>query len=200
MTFWRRMKIIAAAAVGLCVIALSALTGLSMIQDNFISDLVRCAGDESYAVPNPFSIHWPWGCEHVAYNFRLDPDEVASINSHIGAWYPVYFIPDKANADRMLGFFVSKGVDINATTDSPVGWTALHLIVQSDDLTADKRLQAVQLLLAHGAKPETLDRKGHTALYLAKAIQEKHPDRDYSQVIKLLETVTPPNIEAPPVQ
>jgi len=198
MKHWRTVVIVVASVIGFCFATVAVLSVRSMIYDNDYYVLVSCATDESKALIHPFTIQWRWGCEQILYKFRLDSDDVEAINSDAGARVAVE-IPDKA--ERMLNFFLSKGVDINAEErlgGRRSGWTALHLVAGSALVTPEVRLQAVQLLLAHGAKPELLDVWGNTALYMAKRMQAACPTIDFSQVIKLLETVTPANIDAPP--
>jgi hypothetical protein len=197
MKLWRTVKIVVISVVGFCATGVATALGLSLLYDNTIVALVGCAADKSNSLEDPFEIHWPWGCEHIIYSFRLNAEEVDFLNSVAGARIAAE-IPDKAKAERLLKFFLSKGVDINASSKLSPGWTALRTAATSPDLSTENRLQTVQLLLKYGAKADVLDRNGRTALDAVRVMKEKYPDLDYSQVIKLLEAVAPPNIEATP--
>jgi hypothetical protein len=139
-----------------------------------LTEVIDCADDPSQS-------GMQWMCKKTIYHLRVTPDEVKELNSMAGAYFAVQ-LDDKVEAEKLLQYFLSRGVDINSvdTQTSDEGFTALHNAVYSNEP------KEVELLLAHGAKADALSSKNQMPLELAKELQLKHAQEDRSQVIKLL--------------
>jgi ankyrin repeat protein len=122
-----------------------------------------------------------WVCKKSIYLLRVTPDEVKELNALTGAYFAVQ-LKDKAQAEKMLKFFLSRGVDINSvdTKITNAGLTALHNAVYANEP------KEVELLLAHGARTEVRSHKNQTPLELAWALQYLQPQQDRSRIIQLL--------------
>jgi hypothetical protein len=140
-----------------------------------LSLLMGCADDSSQPALR-------WVCKKNIYLLRVTPDEVRELNTVAGAYFAVQ-MKDKTEAKKMLGFFQSRGVDINSkdTKLTKAGLTALHHAVYANEP------QQVELLLAHGAKTDVRDDKNQTPLELARSLQDRHPQENRAEVIKRLE-------------
>lgn len=124
---------------------------------------------------------WPsWVCEQGIRRFRLTVDEVRQLNQEAGVQYAV-LLQNKSVAAEQLELFLQRGVRIDSVNVPTPGWTALHIAAGSGDV------EAVRLLLAHGAQVDVRDRNGRTPLELARAIQENEPGRNLGGVIEFLE-------------
>lgn len=78
---------------------------------------------------------------------------------------------------------IERGADVNYQRPDR-GDTPLHaaILLNSPEL--------VEVLIEHGARLDIKEhaRGGHTPLAYAKLLQEKRPERDYSEVIRILES------------
>jgi hypothetical protein len=139
-----------------------------------LSLIMGCADDSSRPAVQ-------WVCKKNIYLLRVTPDEVKELNTLAGAYFAVQ-LKDKADAEKMLKFFLSRGVDINSvdTKITNAGLTALHNAVYANEPNE------VELLLAYGAKTEVRSHKNQTPLELAWALQYLHPQQDRSRIIQLL--------------
>jgi hypothetical protein len=134
-----------------------------------------------------------WIYENGIYLFRGDKEEIDRLN-HAGmrqmetarqVVLGSVLIKDRVIAKRMLEFFISRGLDVNARNGLMDDGNALMDAVGNAD---DK---AVELLLTHGANPDivcsTSNLKGLTALQTARIFQNKFHDPEYDKIIALLE-------------
>jgi hypothetical protein len=154
-------------------LALAAWFALAICRMELVP-LMACVDDSS----NPKA---QWVCKKGVYSLRLWSGEVKELSRTAGASLAAQ-LADKDEAERMLKFFLSRGVDINSkdTKTTNAGLTALHNAVFSN------RPKAVKLLLAHGAKADVRSNLYQTPFELAKELQQRYPSEDRSQVIKLL--------------
>jgi hypothetical protein len=154
-------------------VALAAWLALAICRMELVP-LMACVDDAS----NPKA---QWVCKKGVYLLRLWPGEVKELNKTAGASFAAH-LANKDDAEKMLKFFLSRGVDINSkdikTTNA--GLTALHNAVFSN------RPKAVELLLAHGAKVDARSDLYQTPLELARDLQQRYPSEDRGQVIKML--------------
>jgi hypothetical protein len=137
-----------------------------------LAPLMACVDDSS-------SRSGQWVCRKAIYTLRLSSDDVKVLNRTAGASLAVR-LADKKDAEQMLEYFVSRGVDINSADAANGGLTALHKAVQAN------QPRDVELLLAHGAMTDMLNSKNQMPLEMAKELQQLYPQQDRSQVIKLL--------------
>jgi hypothetical protein len=136
--------------------------------------VMRCADDSSRPA-------FQWVCKRNIYVLRITPEGVKQLNAMAGAYFAVR-LKDKKEAEKMLAFFLSRGVDINSVDNkvTNAGLTALHHAVNANEP------EEVKLLLAHGANANVLSDQNQTSLELARHLQRLYPDQDHSQVIRLL--------------
>jgi hypothetical protein len=121
-----------------------------------------------------------WTCKEVLFHHAMSQSDLNKLNSHAGMLYAVS-ISKKSEAEAILAFLGSAGVDINAKDVSARGRTALHSTVAAGDAWA------TTLLLEHGAKIDVADDGGVTPLGLAQALVSQHPDRpEYRAVLDAL--------------
>lgn len=151
--------------------ALVAWTVHSMVRMELVP-LMACVEDSS-------SPSAQWVCKKAVYSLRLSAGDVKELNRTTGASLAVR-LSDKEEADKILGYFVSRGVDINSVDAAHSGLTALHKAVQAN------QPREVELLLAHGAKTDVLSGKNQMPLELAEELQQLHPKEDRGEVIRLL--------------
>lgn len=156
------------AGVGLCLcLAMAAWVA-------FFTDL----GVLLWFANNPEQPAMQWFSKKSIYAFRLSPEEVRDLNQDAGA-YSAVRLRDRTEAEKMLKFFLSRGVEIDSL-DGLARSTALHLAVSVNEP------QEVALLLAYGARTDLKDEQGQTPLELARSLQQQDPEVDYSEVITLL--------------
>lgn len=122
-----------------------------------------------------------WSARQAFFLFPPTDKEIAELNAEAGARYAATF-PRHEEAEALLSHLLGHGVDINSLDiNSGSGLTALH----SAALAADAR--AVAILLNSGADPHAKDSRGSTPLDLIHKAQANRPDRDFSEVIAILE-------------
>lgn len=154
-----------------------AMTEMEMTQ------LISCsAGKGGTRIPSPV-------CGYYMKHYRgtdKDMEELA-----IGGLDPILNI-DSDRKYEFAEFFISKGLDINGinhyTFREPSYVTPLHASVLYNDV------ERAKFLLAHGAdvniKIKSRTYNDLTALELAKAMQQRLPTEDRSELIRLLSAAT----------
>jgi ankyrin repeat protein len=162
-------------AIVLAFCALLAARGVYALYHAPLSTLIVCADGEGVGTP------LQWMCRQGLYAVRVNAPDVEELNRSAGASLAVQ-MNDKAEAEKLLRFFVARGVDINSadTVYTHSGFTALHAAVLANS-PAEARL-----LMANGAKIDVRDKQGRTALELAQFLQERRPAEDRAQIIKTL--------------
>jgi ankyrin repeat protein len=122
-----------------------------------------------------------WTCKEVLFHGGINQAKIIDLNSQAGALYAVS-VSNKLEAEELLTFLESAGVDVNARDVKAKGRTALHSTVASGNVW-----QSV-LLLRHGARIDIADESGVTPLLLARALVKQYPDRqEYKDVLDVLE-------------
>jgi hypothetical protein len=139
-----------------------------------LTTLLRCADAASRPA-------WRWACTRNVYLLRLTRSEVETLNSTAGAYLAAQ-LKDRDQADKMLAYFVSRGVNVDSldAKGHEPGLSALHKAVLAN------QPQAVALLIAHGAKSTVLSNGNQMPLELARDLQQQRPQEDRGEVIKVL--------------
>ncbi|WP_374324633.1 ankyrin repeat domain-containing protein [Azonexus sp.] len=121
-----------------------------------------------------------WICRQSLYRLHPTREEVEELNSSAGVQFPVG-MDDANEATSLLRHYLKAGVDINAVDQrSQLQWTALH------SAAFEGRLQAVQLLIAHGADVKLRDARGKTPLDLVLGNQDKLPPQNVERIVSVL--------------
>jgi hypothetical protein len=162
-------------AVTLSLCLLVAARGVYALFHTPLSTLIVCADGEGVGGP------LQWACRQGIYAVRVNATDVAELNRSAGARLAVQ-MNDKAEAEKLLRFFVARGVDINSadTVYTHSGLTALHAAVLTNAPAE------VRLLIATGAKTDVRDKQGRTPMVLAKFLQERRPAEDHTEIIQAL--------------
>jgi hypothetical protein len=124
---------------------------------------------------------WPVAavCREALYRWHPTPDEVRTFNVEAGMTYATV-MTEEAEARRLIRHYQQAGVDINAPHLKAKNWTALHTAV------IEPNPRDVRLFLEAGADPLRRDALGRTPIDLAQALQSKHADPRYIEVISML--------------
>ena len=171
---WRTFAICITVAIVLCVAGIYAAVVYSLTQSR-PSHLLACMEAEA-----PW---YAWTCEQVLQHASLNPEQILELNQTSGAVYPI-LMDDPVQAEKMLGLFLSRGLDINARDVQTRGWTALHVVAMGEPPAK------TAILIRHGARTDLRDSDGRTPLDLARLEQQKHPTNpDIAETIRLLEAV-----------
>jgi len=119
-------------------ISYTALTGYAITQMT-ITELVICANEnKAFYIPQ-------MSCRAYLFKFRGTPDDIQDLKQHTGLDF-VLGVSDKENRDKMIRFFIGKGMDINDRVDRH-GNTAMHNAVLTNNA------EHVEYLLSLGADP-----------------------------------------------
>lgn len=150
--------------------------------------IVNSLNDNTSRIPRGLARYW-------LLNMRDAEKDIADLEgnrTHLG----IGFILNNdrndlsENAKELVDFYLSKGADINHVGFD--GFTALHTAVIGNEP------KKVKYLLGKGAdpnikvgtntgKPQKTLLFNMTALDVAEYLQKKDPDKDFSEVIKILE-------------
>lgn len=162
-------------AIVLVLCMLGAARGVYALYHVPLGILIVCADGHGVRAP------LPWICKQGIYAIRVKPQEVEELNRSAGATLAVQ-MNDKVEAEKLLRFFLSRGVDINSvdTMFTNSGLTALHSAVLAN------ATDEARLLIVNGAKTDVRDKQGRTPLELAQFLQEQRPAEDRAQIIKTL--------------
>lgn len=114
---------------------------------------------------------------HILLSYKPTPEDVAAAN-HEGHIHVVSALPDPA-AGELLDRYIQRGADPNRPPASSP-YTPLQSAVMGNDL------RTVRLLIEHGARRDLRDPQGRTLAELARDMQAKFPEQDYSSLLRYL--------------
>lgn len=155
-----------------------------------ISDLIMCSADQGgFRIPAKF-------CEHYMKNFRGNAADMQELA--IGGLDPILNLDDSKKKYEIAAFFIAKGLNVNGVNhysyQGPRDVTPLHASVRYNDP------ERAKFLLEHGADLSIRSKSlnNMTALELAKALQERQPDVDRRELIRLLSNAQAPIVQSTP--
>ncbi len=165
-------RLVISLAIAACAILGVAIAGLSQLSTE---DLINCSQEDGYRKVLP-SI-----CRQYTLLMRTGPEDIERMRALNGLAY--ILAPPAEGKFEIAERYLEKGLDVNAvmhTTLSENSFTALHLSATLNEPSV------VAFLLEHGADKAIRDSNGRTALQRAEEQQEREPEADFSQVIRLL--------------
>jgi len=172
----RRVKTILISVVLIVGAGYAGLVGY-ILKTNPITFLIINASDgENKFIPQPFY-------EYALIHFRGDKKDVADLVYYGGLNF-ILRTKDVAQRDRLMKFFIARGLGVNDIIDDH-GLTMLHSSILGNEI------EHVQYLLSLGADPMVRDTKWNlTALEYLEFIDEKSKARklgiDRSEIKSML--------------
>lgn len=169
-----RKSTLAAGVLLLAFAGYAALIVTAMTQKPF-EHLLVCADAGGLNIPLSKQM-----CRFYLRNFRGSPDDIAALESGIGASFIAQGKSPLPEREAILKDLTAKGLDVNHIGVN--GMTALHEAVLAN------AIDEVDLLIRNGANPAIKDKKyGLTPLELAEKLQKEHADSgDRGAIIKML--------------
>lgn len=153
-----RVRAIAAAFVGIAALAYAGLSAYAIARQD-IHELLICADQGGLKIPFSRAL-----CQQYLFAFRGTTEDIAMLHQGVGASFVLQGRSPLAERERILGFLVGKGLDINHIDMHKL--RPLHAAVLANSPGE------VALLLRHGARPDLKDeRHGQTPLELALALE-----------------------------
>jgi len=157
----------------LLLIVLSCCFLLISLSDGDIEDVVVCStGSGSHYIPTAV-------CKYYLYNFRADANDIQYLQNRSGLNF-IINMADVKDKNKLLSFFLSKGLDINKQSNID-GFPPLHAAILLNDV------KSVSFLLKNGVSLTTVDKKRNlTPLEFSMLLKENNPKVDRSAVMALL--------------
>jgi type IV secretory pathway protease TraF len=125
-----------------------------------------------------------WISKEALYSSRPTKEDISSLNREAGARYMATF-PNTAEAEKMLNYFLSNGLDINSRDQA----SGNHLTALQE-AALEGNPGPVKLLLKYGADVNARDSQGRTVLDLVKQSQLNRKNTNFGPIIKILEAAS----------
>lgn len=151
-------------------------SGLYSMTKGNIEDIVICTvNNESHYIPTSV-------CEYYLFVFRGTREDIAYLDHRSGIAF-LFNIPDKDKRNKLLSYFVSKGISLNKPS-SIDGYPPLHAAIINNDSWL------VKYLLENGADPSRKDSNQNlTAKEFTEYLGRKNPAVDRSAIFKLFDNI-----------
>lgn len=152
---------------------LIACLGFYSILKGDIEDIVICSvNGESHYIPSNL-------CEYYLLNYRVTREDIKYLESRSGIAF-LFGIPNKDKRNKLLRYFISKGVSI----DNPSaidGYPPLHAAIIYNDRWL------VKFLLENGANSKQKDNNHKLApKEFVEFLNHENPSIDRSEILSLL--------------
>ena len=166
------MKKIILALVIVIPLLVVGLGFFSMSTGN-IEDIVICStNDESHYIPSSV-------CEYYLLHYRLTKEDIRFLEARSGLAF-LFEISDRSRRDRLLKYFVAKGVSTSKPS-AVDGYPPLHAAIINNDP------ELVEFLLANGANPGQKDEnRQQTAREFVDFLGRTNSAADRSAIKELL--------------